>query len=89
VDIEITRQEWEVTVTRAEGDKWGDVNGLDPVRIAVLFTANDGIGPYPARITVADRCWFDDHPAAGLLAKADPWLVSVVAAARDHIAEKG
>jgi len=87
-DFEVTRQEWEVTVTRTAGDEWGDIKGLDPVRITVLFTAAGG-SAVPARITVASRLWFDDHPAADLLAKAGPWLVSVVAAARDHIAGKG
>jgi hypothetical protein len=88
-DITITRQEWEVTITRADGDQWGDIDGLDPVRITVLFTADGGGAVHPVRITVASRHWFDDHPAAGLLAKAEPWLVSAVAAARDCIAGKG
>jgi hypothetical protein len=88
--IEITKQEWEVTVTREEGDEWGPVGEeTDPVRVTVLFISDGKSNAAPVRVTVAGRLWFDDYNAGELLAKADPWLVSIVTAARDRIAGKG
>lgn len=89
MDLKITRQEWEVTAERGAGDEWDDVRGLTPERITAHFTSMPGADTHPEGITVTDKDgWFDNYSAAAALAHAGPWLVSVIAAARDRIAEE-
>jgi hypothetical protein len=93
VDLKTTR--WEVVATRADDDDWGCIAGFRPDQIAVRFVAPAGGSTRPDGITLAGsdglipggRNWaYDLNPAS--LPHCAPWLVSVVAAARDHISER-
>ena len=48
MDLEITRQEWEITVTRDPGDRWADIpspsgpGALRPGKVTLLFTTRPG-----------------------------------------------